>query len=98
MTDQVTVIFDDTVWHDVLRARSLPSPVAVSPAAWERLTRAAPTSHEKPTPMETRVATFTPAQAKELEGWLGGVAGRADAPASLGQALAMVREGIRLAQ
>ena len=98
MEEEVTVIFEDTVWHDVVRSQGLPSGATVLSGVWAQLARAALITQEKPVPAAVRVATFTRQQAADLERWLVEVGRSADAPASMGAALHSVREGIRLAK
>jgi hypothetical protein len=98
MKDQVTVRFDDTVWHDVFRAHAATGAPPLRAGLVDQLAKASKISQTRPFPAETRVATFTAEQAGELERWLVDVTGRDGVPASMGEALRSVREGIRLAQ
>jgi hypothetical protein len=98
MANEVTVIFDDNVWHDVLRTEPYPGAAGLPGAARDRLASAAGITQQLPGPRATRVATFTREEAAQLERWLVDIAGRPDVPASVAVALGAVREGIRLAR
>ena len=91
------VIFNATVWEQLLAYVPYPSGIDLPPAIRTELRGATMITRRGSMPSPLRVAMLTPEQFEELDAWLVAVIDRQDGPARIHEALGAVRDARRRA-